>query len=68
MQVQQCPLQLWPAPGGKDESHSSSDEQTAYDHSHSNQSRQSRGGPPVSPVTGAERAIEVSPRGFSQIK
>ncbi len=53
-------MQHWPGPG-KDESHSSSDEQTAFEQ-HSHHSRQSREGYPVSPVTDATRAIKVRPR------
>ena len=71
-QAQQCPLQLWPAPGAKDESNSSSDEQTtAYGVAHSHHSRQSRDGHTVSPslthLERAERAIEVSSRDSSQL-
>jgi hypothetical protein len=52
----------WPGPRGRpDESNSSSEDQTAYEHGHSMHSHQSRDGGPVSPRTQLTRNLEVGP-------
>ena len=53
----------WPGPtrGRPDESNSSSEDQTAYEHSQSHHSHQSREGNPASPTTLCQRRVVVRP-------
>ena len=63
----------WPGPSQRrpDESNSSSEDQTAYEHSHSHHSHQSRelgAGGPGSPTTNTIRQLEVRPACMAQTR